>query len=288
MHCPICKKVRQTNAVECPYCGIIYDKLEKLTIKRKMEETKSSYPQSSERNDPKIEINKRQKIILLTMAVCIFLMLIFPPFHSEWNGKIANKGYNFIFSPPKQGYISSTVNIGLLVVQWIAVLLLGGLYLIVFSGEKKITSSLKNTKEINSNLKENSSINALQDAVNRHDQNNKYDPINKIANKKVEKDKERQIIGKNSVIVSAAVAAIIFILIFISAGIYLSGNQGTNEVLDTILGLILILCVLVLIIYLFLGIIGLFKTISRKKAFTVVLISATTLLITFYCYILGQ
>jgi len=69
-------------------------------------------------------MNKNQKIVLAVVAIAIVLMLAFPPFYAETETRTFNEGYSFILDPPTR---HSNVNIGLLLVQWVGVLILGGL-----------------------------------------------------------------------------------------------------------------------------------------------------------------
>jgi len=72
-------------------------------------------------------MNKNQKTILACTAIAIFLMLLFPPFYARLpQGMVRNLGYHFIFwGEPLAKY--GTVNISLLMGQWFAALLIGGL-----------------------------------------------------------------------------------------------------------------------------------------------------------------
>ena len=71
-------------------------------------------------------MNKNQKIALTCIVIAIFFMLMFPPFHIILRpGLVKNLGYHFILWEPPQGY--GTVNINLLMAQWLGVLLIGGL-----------------------------------------------------------------------------------------------------------------------------------------------------------------
>jgi uncharacterized RDD family membrane protein YckC len=87
-----------------------------------------------------IGMNKIQKIVLTVVAIVIILMLTFPPFCTETQKRTFNMGYSFILDPPR----ASMVNTGLLLVQWIGVLLLGGLaWLLVKDTATSTTKSRK-------------------------------------------------------------------------------------------------------------------------------------------------
>jgi uncharacterized RDD family membrane protein YckC len=86
-------------------------------------------------------MNKNQKIVLAVVAIAIVLMLAFPPFYAETETRTFNKGYSFILDPPTR---HSNVNIGLLFVQWIGVLIIGGLvWLLVKDTATSTTQSRK-------------------------------------------------------------------------------------------------------------------------------------------------
>lgn len=59
-------------------------------------------------------------MILIVSAALIAMMLIYPPFQIMGRGM----GYNWIFSPPHNAAI---INAGQLLVQWVAVALIGGI-----------------------------------------------------------------------------------------------------------------------------------------------------------------
>ena len=48
-----------------------------------------------------LSVNKVQRVVILTGAAIMVLMLIYPPFHAIRNGIITNMGYAFIMNPPK-------------------------------------------------------------------------------------------------------------------------------------------------------------------------------------------
>jgi len=74
-------------------------------------------------------MNKKQNNILITVIVTIITMLIFPPFQviNRW-GVAYNMGYGWLFSPPMTaGMVTANVNITMLIIQWIGVLIVGGI-----------------------------------------------------------------------------------------------------------------------------------------------------------------
>ena len=81
-------------------------------------------------------MNKKQKAILITVMVVILVMLVFPPFHVTLpTGAVQNLGYGLLFNPPERDYlylgrrieITGSVDIALLVTQWLGTLIVGGI-----------------------------------------------------------------------------------------------------------------------------------------------------------------
>lgn len=70
-----------------------------------------------------------QRVILLVVAIIIATMLLYPPFTFDMpNGTTMNMGYSWIFEPPVVGSSTSAlVNIPMLLAQWAAVLVIGGI-----------------------------------------------------------------------------------------------------------------------------------------------------------------
>jgi hypothetical protein len=71
-------------------------------------------------------MNKNLQIVIGLGASIVLLMLLFPPFHLEMKGITLNRGYSFIFDPPMDGTIPASVNIRLLMVQWVGIVLVTG------------------------------------------------------------------------------------------------------------------------------------------------------------------
>jgi hypothetical protein len=79
-----------------------------------------------------VRMNKKQKAVLIVVAVVVVAMLIFPPFHAMLRtGIVRGLGYSLISDPPQFRIYSTdlagTVDIGLLVTQWLGVLIVGAI-----------------------------------------------------------------------------------------------------------------------------------------------------------------
>jgi len=73
-------------------------------------------------------MNQNQKRILMVVIAMVFAMLIYPPFQIVHNnGLVFNMGYNWLIEPPQQWDVAATVNVSMLLIQWIGVLIVGGL-----------------------------------------------------------------------------------------------------------------------------------------------------------------
>lgn len=75
-------------------------------------------------------MNSRQRTALLICAVVIAAMLLYPPFHHSTAAH--NFGYSWIFSPP---HPVATVNVPLLVAQWVGVAIVGVIAYFLLAGE---------------------------------------------------------------------------------------------------------------------------------------------------------
>ena len=80
----------------------------------------------------------------------VALMLVYPPFQVvTYNGIVFNMGYSWIFEPPKKGQIGASVNASMLIIQWVGVLIIGGLtcFLAKTSLEAPHSSSVATSSE---------------------------------------------------------------------------------------------------------------------------------------------
>lgn len=93
-------------------------------------------------------MNKNQKLILVAVLAVIVGMLAYPPFQIvNNNGVVFNMGYGWIVDPPKRGYIKATVNVAMLLIQWIGVLVVGGLaFLLAKSVQRESDASSSNSQ----------------------------------------------------------------------------------------------------------------------------------------------
>ncbi len=81
-------------------------------------------------------MNKKQKRVLIAITVIILGMLVYPPFHWRAEGGIVTSvGYGWIFDPPSpDSSVLPTVDTGLLVTQWLGVLIAGGIIWFILKG----------------------------------------------------------------------------------------------------------------------------------------------------------
>ena len=84
-------------------------------------------------------MNKKQKWVLIAVALVILVMLLFPPFSYHPAARVQfNNGYHFILNPPSihnNGFFDC-VNVPLMLAQWVGVLIIGAiLFFIAREGE---------------------------------------------------------------------------------------------------------------------------------------------------------
>jgi hypothetical protein len=68
-------------------------------------------------------MNEKQKKLLVGVAVAIFGMLCFPPYNEIYDSVLMGNGYAFILDMDTYEY----VNIPMLMVQWLAAGIIGGI-----------------------------------------------------------------------------------------------------------------------------------------------------------------
>ena len=105
----------------------VINKKRSVPILRKDNPPRQTYPSES----PPLgsvgkgqRMNKKQRWVLFVSAAVVILMLLFPPFHFPIRERAFNAGYGCLFDPPED---RPTVNTGMLLVEWVAVILAGGI-----------------------------------------------------------------------------------------------------------------------------------------------------------------
>lgn len=68
-------------------------------------------------------MNKKQRRLLIGVAAVVFMMLLYPPYHYYPQSITGSSPYYWIFTTHMGDY--GKVNIGLLITQWIGVLIIG-------------------------------------------------------------------------------------------------------------------------------------------------------------------
>jgi hypothetical protein len=98
-------------------------------------------------------MNKGQKCILMGMIVMIVAMLAYPPFQLVNADHIVfNMGYGWLFDPPRISIYVASVNIPMLLIQWLGILFGGSLGLLI------ARSSQKELRIANSNAQNEGSV----------------------------------------------------------------------------------------------------------------------------------
>lgn len=69
-----------------------------------------------------MKTNSKQKLVLLAFTVATVGMMLYPPFHITINGTEINMGYGPLFDPPNRGSLDASVNVPVLLSQWLTAL----------------------------------------------------------------------------------------------------------------------------------------------------------------------
>lgn len=85
-------------------------------------------------------MNKHQKQVLILCAVILLGMLLFPPFQAQVQGTVFNLGYHYLAEPPRRGSVPASVDVQMLLVQWVGVALLGAIALLLLKGPPGATA----------------------------------------------------------------------------------------------------------------------------------------------------
>lgn len=99
-------------------------------------------------------MNSIQKIILLLVAITLVGMMVYPPFQVIGaRGVVHNAGYALINSPPTGFLIRPSINVGLLLIQFIVVIVVGGVALaLAGSGVKSSLPTVSAASDIGKNV----------------------------------------------------------------------------------------------------------------------------------------
>lgn len=82
-------------------------------------------------------MNHWQRKILKGALVAIVVTLLFPPFHIHAPNSIFGLGYGFLLSPPKFNAVYGTVDVPLLLAEWLAVgIICGILWVLSYFAER--------------------------------------------------------------------------------------------------------------------------------------------------------
>ena len=79
-------------------------------------------------------MNEKQKNALIAVAVIIASMLLYPPFHRiSSSGRSVGLGYHWLFEVGRE----ATVDIATLLVQWVGVLIVGGIVFFILKDDEE-------------------------------------------------------------------------------------------------------------------------------------------------------
>ncbi len=74
-----------------------------------------------------MKMNDYQRYVCIAVAVIIALMLLFPPWFIVRGSITQGLGHSFLFDPPRAGSRYGYVNVATLMLQWVGVLIIGGI-----------------------------------------------------------------------------------------------------------------------------------------------------------------
>ncbi len=81
-------------------------------------------------------LNMKQRYVLIGAMILIIAMLLYPPYRLEYRDFVSIRGYAWIFDLPEVNgdtmRLSAAVDVGLLIAQWIGVVLVGTIGLLLF------------------------------------------------------------------------------------------------------------------------------------------------------------
>lgn len=84
-----------------------------------------------------MDMNQKQTVVLCVIMFIIAVMLIYPPYHKVTETYIAHLGWGFIFTPHNTLDSIYSINYGLLITQWIGILIIGSIAFYVLKDNHK-------------------------------------------------------------------------------------------------------------------------------------------------------
>lgn len=84
-------------------------------------------------------MSQNQKRILMAVLAIVAAMFVYPPFQViNNNGMAFNMGYGWIFDSPKRVSMVANVNVPMLLIQWVGVLIVGGIAFFLAKGSPEV------------------------------------------------------------------------------------------------------------------------------------------------------
>ena len=92
-------------------------------------------------------MNLQQKIVLCIFVLVTAGMLMYPPFQITIRATETNMGYGFLFDPPKRGSLAASVNVAVLLAQWLVAALVSGVIWLLVKENGNPTSAEKRQRD---------------------------------------------------------------------------------------------------------------------------------------------
>lgn len=79
-----------------------------------------------------MKANDKQKKVMFAVCATILVTMIFPPYRRFDDGLLTRSGYDFIFNIGWR----SVIDVNQLMVQWLGILIVGGIALVILRSEQ--------------------------------------------------------------------------------------------------------------------------------------------------------
>jgi hypothetical protein len=100
-------------------------------------------------------LSKVQRIILAGAAALVVIAFLWPPFHLVLNQGTFSGGFHFLLESCGKGVCERTVNVPLLLAEWLGIVLVAVLLCVVFNNHGVVSKEPSSTDKVLALLKHN-------------------------------------------------------------------------------------------------------------------------------------